>query len=101
MSTSTVSMEVAAAVSIAVSDEALTATLEDGRVISVPTDWYPRLLHSSQAERDNWELIAFGEHIHWPDLDEDLSVKGLLAGWPSGESENSFHRWLEARRSTG
>ena len=99
MTTSTVEMEAPEAVSVAVSDEALTATLADGRVISVPLQWHPRLAHATPDERGNWEIIAHGAHIHWPDLDEDLSVKGLLAGWPSGESERSFRRWLDARQA--
>lgn len=99
MTTSTVRMEVSAATGIEVSDDSLTATLADGRVISVPLGWYPRLAHATPEERNHWELIAHGEHIHWPDLDEDLSVKSLLAGWPSGESEASFRRWLEAKQA--
>ena len=99
MTTSTVRMELPAATSIAVSGDTLTATLADGRVISVPLRWYPRLVHATPEERNNWELIAHGEHVHWPDLDEDLSVKSLLAGWPSGESEHSFRRWLEAKQA--
>ena len=99
MTTSTVEMELPEAVSVAVSDETLTATLADGRVISAPLRWYPRLAHATPDERGNWEIIAHGAHIHWPDLDEDLSVKGLLAGWPSGESERSFRRWLDAKQA--
>ncbi len=95
----TIKMELPAATGIAVSGDALIATLADGRVISVPLRWYPRLVHATPEERNNWELIGHGEHIHWPDLDEDLSVKSLLAGWPSGESENSFRRWLEAKQA--
>lgn len=73
--------------------------LADGRSISVPLLWYPRLAHGTAKERDRWELLGEGEGIHWPDLDEDLSVEGLLAGRPSGESKRSFQRWLEARRA--
>ena len=79
-------------------EDALTVELADGRSISVPLSWYPRLVHATQRERDHWRLIGDGEGIHWPDLDEDLSVEGLLAGWPSGESERSFQRWLAAKR---
>ena len=99
MTTSTVKVEVPAATGIVVSDDALTATLADGRTVSVPLRWYPRLVHATPAERNNWELIAHGEHVHWPDLDEDLSVTSLLAGWPSRESERSFRRWLEAKQA--
>ena len=73
------------------------AELSDGRTISVPLAWYPRLVHATQEERNNWELIGQGQGVHWPDLDEDLSVEGLIAGRPSGESQRSFKRWLEAK----
>ncbi len=98
MSVSTLEVSVPAAETIAVSADTLTAELSDGRTISVPLDWYPRLTHATPEERDNWRLIADGEGIHWPDLDEDLSVEGLLAGRPSGEGAESFRRWLEAKR---
>jgi len=75
----------------------LSADLVDGRVISVPLAWYPRLEHGSPQERDNWRLIGEGEGIHWPELDEDISIEGLLAGRPSGESQASLKRWLAAR----
>ena len=84
---------------IAVTDDALTAELDDGRTISVPLSWYPRLVHATDEERDNWELLGRGMHIRWPDLDEDLSVEGLLAGRKSGESTRSFEMWLKAKRS--
>lgn len=71
--------------------------LADGRTIIVPLAWYPRLSHGTARERKNWRFIGRGEGIHWPDLDEDISVKNLLAGEPSGESQSSFRRWLEAR----
>ncbi|HEX2202324.1 MAG TPA: DUF2442 domain-containing protein [Longimicrobium sp.] len=81
-----------------VTDDALTVELADGRVLSVPLVWYPRLAHGTPEERNHWRLIGRGEGIHWPDLDEDLSVEGLLAGRPSGESQQSLKRWLEGRR---
>lgn len=81
-----------------VSDVALTVELVDGRTVSVPLLWFPRLAHGSPAERANWRLIGRGEGIHWPDLDEDIGVAGLLAGKPSGESQRSLKRWLESRR---
>jgi hypothetical protein len=71
--------------------------LSDGRSISVPLTWYPRLLHGTLEERNNWRLIGNAEGIHWPDLDEDISVENLLRGQPSGESEGSFRKWLEHR----
>jgi len=87
----------AKAQSVAVTDDSLTVDLTDGRTISVPLGWYPRLMHGTPPERNNWQLIGDGEGIHWPDLDEDLSVEGLLLGRPSGESQNSLQRWLNER----
>ena len=72
--------------------------LADCRSLSVPIAWYPRLFHGSQQERENWELIGDGEGIHWPDLDEDISVEGLILGRPSGESQRSLQRWLDGRK---
>lgn len=77
--------------------DAFTVELSDGRALSVPYAWYPRLQHARPEERDNWELIGEGDGIHWPDLDEDISVEGLLAGRRSGEGEPSFRAWLEGR----
>ncbi|HFQ93010.1 MAG TPA: DUF2442 domain-containing protein [Anaerolineae bacterium] len=75
----------------------LIVSLDDGRVLFVPLDWYPRLKHGAPAERNNWELIGDGEGIHWPDLDEDISLDGLLAGRRSAESKQSIERWLNQR----
>jgi hypothetical protein len=87
-----------AATSVAVTEDTLTVDLSDGRSISVPLAWYPRLLHGSADERGHWSLIGRGEGIHWPDLDEDISVEGLIAGRPSGESQQSLMKWLQRRR---
>ena len=99
MSTSTVELEVPGAVTIVVTADTLQADLMDGRTIAVPLAWYPRLVHATQDERNRWKLHAGGLHIHWPDLDEDVSVEALLAGRPSGESRKSMKRWLEAKRA--
>lgn len=80
---------------IAVTDDTLIVDLLDGRTISASLAWYPRLLHGTPEERSNWRLIGAGEGIHWPDLDEDISVENLSPGKPSGESQSSFKRWLE------
>lgn len=77
-----------------VSDESLSVDLADGRTVSVPVAWYPRILHGTIKERNNWRLIGAGEGVHWPDLDEDISLENLLAGKPSGESQRSLKRWL-------
>lgn len=81
-----------------VTDENLVVTLADGRTLSVPLAWYPRLQHGTREERSNWRLIGRGDGIHWPDLDEDISIAGLLAGHPSGESQASLERWLKNHR---
>jgi hypothetical protein len=94
---STVEMHVPDAERVTVTDDALAVDLSDGRAISVPLVWFPRLLHATPAERANWRLIGRGQGIHWEDLDEDLSVEGLLAGKPSGESQASLKKWLERR----
>ena len=96
---STIEVRVPEAETVAVTEDTLTAELADGRTISVPLAWYPRLVHATTEERNNWQLIGGGQGIHWPELDEDLSVEGLLAGRPSGESQGSLKRWLEAKRS--
>jgi hypothetical protein len=82
---------------VKVTTDTLTVDLIDGRTISVPLAWFPRLLHSSVSERNNWCLIAHGEGIHWIDLDEDISVEGLLVGQQSRESQSSLERWLHTR----
>ena len=99
MTTSMIEVKIPQAQEVAVTEDTLTAELSDGRTISVPLAWYPRLVYASQEERDNWELIGDGQGIRWPDLDEDLSVEGLIAGRPSGESQRSFKRWLEAKQA--
>lgn len=71
--------------------------LLDGSQLEIPLDWYPRLQHATDAERQNWELLGDDYAIHWPDLDEHIGVEGLLAGRRSGESDKSFQRWLAGR----
>ena len=90
-----------AAQSVSVSDDALVVDLADGRTITVPLAWFPRLAHGTPAERAEWRMIGSGEGIHWPDLDEDISVESLLAGRRSGETQESLRRWLEGRRAAG
>ena len=84
--------------SVSFTDSTLVADLSDGRTISVPVNWYPRLLHGTPEERNHWRLIGKGDGIHWPDLDEDISVENLILGQPSGESQQSFKQWLESRK---
>jgi hypothetical protein len=89
------------ALKVTVTDDTLTVDLVDGRTLSVPLGWYPRLAHATPAERENWRVIGRGEGIHWPDLDEDVSVEGLLAGRASGESQPSLEKWLRSRKQAG
>ena len=90
-------MEVPDAAMVEVTEDELQVALSDGRTISVPLTWYPRLVHGTEAERSNLRLIGRGHGIHWADLDEDISVEGLLAGRPSAESQASLKAWLEHR----
>lgn len=91
--------EIAAAKKVRVTDQALIVELTDGRVVSVPLEWYPRLADGSAAERRRWDLIGPGVGVHWPDLDGDISLEGLLSGLPSGESPASLERWRDSRRA--
>jgi hypothetical protein len=84
------------ATSVHVTHETITVELDDGRTIAVPTAWYPRLVHSTAAERARYEIDEVG--VRWPDLDADFSIRGLLLGRKSGESPESFKFWLDARR---
>ncbi len=97
MSTSGTEIQAAIAESVSVTDEGLIVDLADGRTITVPLAWFPRLSHGTAAERANWRLTGNGEGIHWPDLEEDISVGSLLAGRRSGESQESLRRWLSGR----
>ena len=98
MTTSSVATETAAAKNVRVTDRELVVELRDGRVVSVPLAWYPRLAEGSPRERGRWELLGPGIGVHWPDLDEDISIDGLLQGLPSGESLTSLNEWRAARK---
>lgn len=97
MSTLRTEMKTAKAQKVTITEDSIIVDLIDGRTISAPIAWYPRLLHGRPEERNNLRLIGRGEGIHWPDLDEDVSIQNLLAGKPSGESQRSFQRWLKER----
>jgi hypothetical protein len=84
-------------VAVNVSDDTLSIDLEDGRSIAVPIGWYPRLAHGTTEERATFQISGAGYGIHWPDLDEDIGVEGLLLGKKSTESPTSFARWLQRR----
>ena len=93
-----VEVTLARVLNVAITDDTLSVDLEDGRTVSVPIGWYPRLAYSTDAERNNFEISGAGYGVHWPDLDEDIGVEGLLLGKRSSESPNSFERWLKRRK---
>jgi Protein of unknown function (DUF2442) len=99
MTTSATETTTPLATSVATTDDTLTVELADGRTVSVPLAWYPRLLHATTAERAEWQLMAHGEGIHWPRVDEDISVSSLIAGRPSAEGAASLQRWLGSRKA--
>ena len=96
MNTLTTELHVKAS-GVSISEDMLTVDLVDGRSLSIPLIWYPRLWHGTDQEPQHWEWIGDGVGIHWPDLDEDISIEGLLLGRRSGESQRSLQRWLENR----
>ena len=100
MPSSSVEASSPSAQDVRVVDDALTVVLLDGRTVTVPVSWYPRLANGSPQERLNWRLLGGGHGIHWPDLDEDISVDALLAGRPSAESQSSLQKWLSSRAQT-
>jgi hypothetical protein len=97
MSSSTLDAQTPTALRVEVTDDTLSVELSDGRTIAVPLAWYPRLVHGTLDERNRWRPIGQGLGMHWPDLDEDISVANLLAGKPSAESQVSLQRWLQQR----
>jgi len=99
MNTLTIELREATVENVIVTKDTLALELADGRTVTAPLAWYPRLLHGAARERANWRLIGGGEGVHWPDLDEDISVENVLLGHPSGESQRSFKQWLETRKS--
>ena len=99
MSSLAFEIRLARAQSVMVTDDTLAVDLSDGRTISVPLGWYPRLLQGKIDERKNWRLVGQGQGIHWPDLDEDIAVEDLILGKPSGESQESLRNWQQGRAS--
>lgn len=97
MTTLAIDIQLAKAQNVTVTEDTLSVDLTDGRTVSVPIVWYPRLLNARLEEQNNWRLIGRGEGIHWPDLDEDISVENLILGRASGESQRSFKCWLDDR----
>lgn len=97
MSSLMIEIKQSQAQSVKFTEDEFSVELVDGRTISIPLVWYPRLYNATKSERSNWRLIGNGEGIHWPSLDEDIRVDHLLAGIPSGESQSSLGKWLKAR----
>ena len=95
MSSSNLDLRVSRINDVKVTDDTLSIELEDGRTISIPLAWYPRLRYGPSKERLNWRLIGGGEGLHWPALDEDVSVEDLILGRRSGESQSSLKKWRE------
>lgn len=101
MTAATIDRAPSCAIAVRISDDALGVSLADGREISVPLGWFPRLQHATPGERRAWRLLDYGRGIRWDAIDEDISVAGLLAGRPAGESPASFARWRAARGVPG
>jgi len=99
MNTSATEFVRPAAIRVSVSESTIDVELSGGCSLSVPVSWYPRLEHGTDAERGNYKLIGSGFGIHWPDLDEDISVEALVAGHPSNESQASLAKWVESRNT--
>lgn len=99
MSSSQAELPIAQAQRVSITDDSLIVDIVDGRSVTVPLAWYPRLAHATPTERQDWRLIGGGVGVHWPQLDEDISVEALLAGRPSGESQASLERWLTKRQA--
>ena len=99
MNTSAADVQEARARDVRVDEESLVVDLMDGRTLTVPLAWYPRLWYGSADERAHFEVIGDGGYVHWPDLDEDLSVAGMLAGRRSKESPESLKKWLAQREA--
>src|SRR5438876_12313311 len=99
MSSLVIEPQEARAQSARLTEEALAVDLVDGRTIIVPLVWFPRLWHGTPQERNHFEIIGDGAYIHWPELDEDLTVAGLLVGHRSGERSQSLWKWLGSQKS--
>ncbi len=84
---------------VSFTEDSFIVDLNDGRTITLPLAWYPRLTHPTHKERENWRVIGRGEGIHWPELDEDISIENIIIGRPSGESQRSINDWLNQRNS--
>ncbi|MBF0479242.1 MAG: DUF2442 domain-containing protein [Candidatus Omnitrophica bacterium] len=86
------------ATKLSFSEDSFTVYLNDGRHLTIPLAWYPRLLAGTKQERENYALIGGGEGVHWSKLDEDILIEGLLAGHHSKENQSSLKKWLQKRK---
>jgi hypothetical protein len=100
MTSSAADVTLPLAVAVEAGERSLTFALSDGRTISIPLSWYPRLAEATLSELNHWRLIGKGEGVHWPDLDEDISVEAIVRGKPSGEAPASLQRWRSTRGSS-
>jgi hypothetical protein len=98
MLSAVVTLPLSRVINAIVTDDTLSVDMEDGRSLSIPIGWFPRLAHGTPSERANIQISGAGYGLHWPDLDEDIGVEGLLVGKRSTESPESFERWLKARK---
>ena len=101
MNSLAIELQEARAQNVTINEDSLAVDLVDGRTIIVPLMWYPRLWHGNPEERNHLEIIGDGTNIHWEDLDEDLSVSGILAGRKSMENQQSLKKWLAEREARG
>ena len=99
MPISAIEIEMPFAIDVNITEDTLSVELSDGRTISTPIGWFPRLEQANEQERKNWKLIGKGSGIHWEDIDEDISIEGLISGKPSFESQSSFKNWLRTREN--
>jgi hypothetical protein len=99
MSTLATDIQEARARDVRIGEDSLVVELVDGRTLTVPLAWYPRLWYGTANERTQFEVIGDGSYIHWPNLDEDVTIAGMLAGRRSGESPESLKKWLAGRKS--
>jgi len=97
MSSSTADIKSVTATDVVLTNDTISVELSDGRTIAAPLAWFPRLAEATTKERATWRFIGGGGGIHWPDVDEDISIENLLSGKPSGESQTSFKKWLAER----
>jgi Protein of unknown function (DUF2442) len=95
---STVTLTEARVVSVNVTEEAIVVHLADGRIVSVPLDWSWRLKDATPKQRAHWQIIGEGQGVHWPDLDEDISVEGMLRGVPAKRPSRTNSAKAKRRR---